>query len=102
MNEIADFTALLTTLGILALLVSVITQVTKELKFLRKIPTSLQVTVTSIAITEIAYFANASYNKIPIEWYCIAGALVGGFVVAFIAMFGWEKLSDLYGRFRKK
>ena len=43
MNEIADFTALLTTLGILAFLVSVITQVTKELKFLRKIPTSLQV-----------------------------------------------------------
>ena len=99
MNEIADFTALLTTLGILAFLVSVITQVTKELKFLRKIPTSLQVTVTSIAITEIA---NASYNKIPIEWYCIVGAVVGGFVVAFIAMFGWEKLSDLYGRFRKK
>lgn len=89
-------------LGMLAFLVSVITQVTKEIGVLKKIHTSLQVTVLSVVLTVVAYFAYISYSGTVISWYMIVGAIICGFVVAFVAMFGWEKLYELYNRFKKK
>lgn len=99
MNDIA---MLIAALGILAFLVSVITQVTKEIGILKRIHTSSQVTVLSIVLTVVAYFAYVSYSGIAIIWYMIVGAVICGFIVAFVAMFGWEKLGELYNRFKKK
>ncbi|MEE0930591.1 MAG: ribonuclease [Acutalibacteraceae bacterium] len=99
MNEIA---MLITALGVLAFLVSVITQVTKEIGVLKKIHTSLQVTVLSVVLTVVAYFAYVSYSGIAIIWYMVVGAVIAGFIVAFVSMFGWEKLYELYNRFKRK
>ena len=88
--------------GVLAFLVSVITQVTKEIGIFKRIHTSLQVTVLSVVLTVVAYFAYVSYSGITIIWYMIVGAIICGFIVAFVAMFGWEKLYELYNRFKKK
>lgn len=88
--------------GVLAFLVSVITQVTKEIGIFKRIHTSLQVTVLSVVLTVVAYFAYVSYSGIAIIWYMIVGAFICGFIVAFVAMFGWEKLYELYNRFKKK
>lgn len=93
---------LIVAVGVLAFLVSVITQVTKEIGILKRIHTSLQVTVLSIVLTVVAYFAYVSYSGITIIWYMIVGAIICGFIVAFVAMFGWEKLYELYNRFKKK
>ena len=32
----------------------------------------------------------------------ILAAIMAGFLVAFVAMYGWEKLSDLWTRFKKE
>lgn len=110
MYELSDFitivgfdeiATLATIIGTLAFVVSVITQVTKELWFLSKIPTSLQVIVLSIILTVFSYFAYVSAYQIEIQWYMIIGSVIIGFIVAFISMFGWEKLSSLYMRFKK-
>lgn len=33
-----------------------------------------------------------------ILWYMILAAIMAGFIVAFVAMYGWEKLTELWKR----
>jgi hypothetical protein len=93
---------LLTIIGVLAFLVSAITEVTKNVGFLKRIPTDLQVIVLSTALCLVAYFAYTSYFNVDIQWYYIAGCLIAAFIVAFVAMYGWEKMTALYKRFTNK
>ena len=85
----------------LAFVVSIITQVTKEVWFLAYIPTSLQVIVLSVTITVASYIAYAQYLYMQIHWYMIAASIIAGFFVAFVAMFGWDKMSEIYNRVKK-
>lgn len=87
-------------ISILVFLVSVITEVTKRLPFLNKIPTDLEVFVLSIGFTLAAAFIFASYKAIAITWYFILAAIIAGFFVAFVAMYGWTKLYELWQRFQ--
>lgn len=41
------------------------------------------------------------YIQTSILWYMILAAIIAGFIVAFVAMYGWEKLSELWTRFGK-
>lgn len=93
---------LLTIVGILAFLVSAITEVTKNLGFLAKIPTDLQVIVVSVLLCQVAYFAYTTAFSVEIQWYCVAGAFIAAFIVSFVAMYGWTKLTELFDRLRFK
>lgn len=95
-------TVLLSVVGILAFVISIITQLTKEISFLSKIPTALQVIVTSLAICLLAYFGYSAYAEIAIQWYYIVGTIIGSFIVSFISMNGWEKASEIYNSFKYK
>jgi|GEM_PF-507960 hypothetical protein len=86
-------------LGLLAFMISVITQATKGLGFLTKIPTKLQVLVLGIGLSLITYFAYVSYSKTIIVWYYIAGAVMVGIFAAVIASNGWEYFIGLFQRF---
>lgn len=90
---------ILAIIGVLAFMVSIITQVFKGVGFLAKIPTDILVVVLSIGITVAAFTAYMQYIQQVILWYMILAAIMAGFVVAFIAMFGWEKFSELWKRF---
>lgn len=92
---------LLTVIGMLAFTVSVITEVTKDVWIFKKIPTDLQVIVLSIILCQMAYFIYISYTKSQFQWYYCFIAFVAAFIVSFVAMYGWEKLTTLYGRFKK-
>lgn len=96
-----DMTVLLAVIGALAFMVSVITQVFKGVGVLSKIPTDILVFVLSIGITVTAFVAYMQYIQMTILWYMILAAIMAGFLVAFVAMYGWEKLSDLWSRFGK-
>lgn len=100
-NFINEVTMLSTVISLLAFVVSVITQVTKELYFLSKIPTSLQVIVLSVILTPASYIAYAQYIYMQIHWYMIVASIIAGFFVAFISMFGWDKLSEIYNRIKR-
>ena len=95
-------TLLIAIIGALAFMVSVITQVFKGVGVLSKIPTDILVFVLSIGLTVTAFIAYMQYIQQTIIWYMILAVIMAGFVVAFIAMYGWEKLSDLWARFNKK
>jgi hypothetical protein len=98
---VTNFAMLIAIVGILAFLVSVITEVTKNLGFLKRIPTDTQVIFVAILLCQVAYFAYTSYFSVEIQWYYIAGNFIAAFIVAFVAMYGWEKLTKLYDRFKK-
>ena len=95
----ANMTMILAVIGALAFMVSVITQVFKGVGVLSKIPTDILVFVLSIGITVMAFVAYMQYIQMAILWYMILAAIMAGFIVAFIAMYGWEKLSELWKRF---
>lgn len=94
-----NMTMILAVIGALAFMVSVITQVFKGVGVLSKIPTDILVFVLSIGITVVAFVAYMQYIQMTILWYMILAAIMAGFIVAFIAMYGWEKLSELWKRF---
>lgn len=94
-------TLLIAAIGILAFIVSLITQVFKGVGVLAKIPTDILVFILSIAITVVAFIAYMQYIKLVIIWYMYVAAVIAGFIVAFVAMYGWEKLSELWKRFYK-
>lgn len=96
-----NMTAILAVIGALAFIVSVITQVFKGVGVLPKIPTDILVLVLSIGITVTAFVAYMQYIQQTIIWYMILAAILAGFLVAFVAMYGWEKFAELWSRFKK-
>lgn len=97
----ANMTLILAVIGILAFLVSVVTQVFKGVWFLSMIPTDALVLVLSIGITVSTFVAYMQYIHMEILWYMILAAIMAGFIVAFVAMYGWEKLTELWKRMSK-
>ena len=98
---LSNMTVLIAVIGALAFCVSVITQVFKGVGFLAKLPTDALVFVLSIGITVAAFVAYMQYIQTSNLWYMILAAIIAGFIVAFVAMYGWEKLSELWTRFGK-
>ena len=96
----STFATILAVIGLLALIVSIITEVTKGVAILSKIPTNLQVIVLSITLTLVAYFAYISYSGSVIIWYYIVADIIAGFTVAYVTLYGWDKLAGLYKKFR--
>lgn len=87
--------------GMLAMLVSLITELIKNVGFFKRVPTDALVIVLSIVLSVVAYFAGAAYFAVPAYWYEVVGVVFGGFVVAYIAMYGWTKFTDLFNRFKQ-
>lgn len=98
---LSNMTVLIAVIGALAFCVSVITQVFKGVGFLAKLPTDALVFVLSIGITVAAFVAYMQYIHMEILWYMILAAIMAGFIVAFVAMYGWEKLTELWKRMSK-
>ena len=98
---LTNMTLLIAVIGVLAFIVSLITQVFKGVGVLSKLPTDILVLVLSIGITVTAFMAYMQYIQQVIIWYMIIAAILAGFIGAFVAMYGWEKLSELWKRFYK-
>ena len=97
----ANMTTILAVIGALAFMVSVITQVFKGVGVLAKIPTDILVFVLSIGMTVTAFVAYMQYIQQTILWYMILAAVLAGFLVAFVVMYGWEKFAELWNRVKK-
>lgn len=99
---ISNTSAILIAVAVICTLISVITEFTKELGFLNKIPTSLQVLVLSIIICTIAFFAYISYANIAFVWYYLVAVIFAAFIVAIICCKGWDYLLEIWKRFYRK
>lgn len=93
--------AIIGILGTLAFVVSIVTELLKELPGIKKVPTKAFVIILSLIITLVALFIYVAYAKIPLLWYYVVLAVFAAFVVAYISMYGWDTFSELKDRFIK-
>ena len=91
-------TYLLIAIGVMAFVVSVITQVVKSWPGLDKIPTSAVVIVLSLVLCPAAFLALMAWQKQPITWYMVFACMIAAFVVALVAMDGWERIKEIWER----
>lgn len=95
MTVVTNYAAtLLTVIAILVALTNIVVEVLKKLTW-NKIPTDLLAIIVAVALTMLAFFAWASYAGITVLWYYIAAAIVVGLMVAYAAMFGFDKLKEI-------
>ncbi len=89
-------------IGALAFLVSVITQVIKEMPGLKNIQTNVVALVVSLILCPLAVIILCIYLQIVIIWYYIVGAVIAAFIVYLVATGGWEKVSEMWNRTKYK
>lgn len=92
--EFINIATLMTFVGFATVLTNIIVQVVKKATW-DKIPTNLVALVVAVLLTMAVFFAFAQTQSIKITWYLIVAALVVGFMVAYAAMFGYDKLKEI-------
>lgn len=93
--------SLMTIVGALAILVSIVVQFTKEL-VPDRVPTKFFVLVVSVLITIPSTLAYLNMKGMQIKFYLIVGSIALSFVVAFVSAYGWDEFKNLKDRFLKK
>lgn len=100
MFELANLTTLIMIIGILVGLTNIFTEVLK--KVWDNFPSSLLALVIALSLTLIAYFGYNTYNGFAVTWYYVIAAVVVGFMVAYAAMFGFDKLKEIVSSWQYK
>ena len=85
--------ALLLIVGVLVILTNIITEVLKKVLWDR-LPTNILAVIVALVLTLIAFFAVMEYLSVIVLWYYVAAAIVIAFMVAYAAMFGYDKLKE--------
>lgn len=102
-NEVMQYVSyLLIAIGVMAFIVSVITQVIKSWPGLSKLPTSAVVIVLSLILCPASFVAIMAWLKQPIVWYMVFSCMIAAFIVALVAMNGWERVREIWERTRYK
>ena len=92
-----DLTKIIPIIGILVALTNVIVQVLKKATW-DKLPTNVLALVIAMLLCLVAGIAYCQVNAISITWYLVAALIVLGFLVAYAAMFGFDKLQEIMNR----
>lgn len=95
-------TYILIAIGLLAFLVSAITQVIKEMPGLKNIQTNVVALVIALILCPLAVVILCIYLHMVIMWYYIVGAVIAAFIVYLVATGGWEKISEMWNRTKYK
>ena len=85
---------LLIVVAVATVLVNIVVEVLKKITW-DLIPTNLLAFIVAETITLLAFFAICQVRGIPVVWYMVAAAVVLGLIVAYAAMFGFDKLREL-------
>lgn len=93
MNYSELISQLLMIVGILVIFVNIVTEVTKKIyNFKSAQSVNIFVTLLSILFTVGSFIAYWQYNHMALSWYIIVAFVIVGFMVAYSAMFGFDKL----------
>ena len=91
--EMIDISMLLTIIGVLTAVTNIVVEVLKKVTY-SIIPTEFLAVIVAEILTIIAYMAYCNKCGIVTVWYFNVAAVVVGFMVAYAAMFGFEKLKE--------
>lgn len=91
--ENIDIGIILVIVGALMALTNIIAEVLKKLLWDR-LPTNILVVIIAQALTLATGAAYAQITGVEVLWYYVVAAVVLGFLVAYAAMFGFDKLKQ--------
>lgn len=89
-----ELATIITIVGILVALTNIIVEVAKKATW-DKLPTNIVALIVSQVLTIVAGVAYCQINEIQIMWYIIVALVIIGFMVAYAAMFGFDKLKEI-------
>ena len=89
-----ELSALITVIGVLVALTNIVVQVLKTSTW-EKMPTNLLALIVAEVLTIGTGVAYCQINGVRLVWYLIAALIVVGFMVAYAAMFGFDKLKEI-------
>ena len=89
-------------IGMLAFLVSAITQVIKEMPALKNIQTNAVALVTALILCPVSVIIACQYFNIVITWYYVFASFIAAFIVYLVSTGGWEKVSAMWNRTKYK
>lgn len=89
-----DLSIIIAIIGVLVALTNIIVEVTKKATW-DKLPTNVLALIVAIVLTLAAGIAYFQIKALPLTWYVIAALIVLGFMVAYAAMFGFDKLREI-------
>ena len=92
--SVVDISVLITLLGVLVALTNIIVEVLKKVTY-DKLPTNVVAVLVAIVLTILAGLALFQIKGIAVTWYLILALVVLGFMVAYAAMFGFDKLKEI-------
>lgn len=84
--------------GVLAFIVSIITQVIKEMPVLKNIQTNAVALAVALILCPVAVVVACQYFKIVIEWYYVFASFIAAFIVYLVSTGGWERVSEMWNR----
>ncbi len=91
-------TYMLAAIGVAAFMVSLITQVIKEMPGLKKIQTNVVALAVSLILCPLLVVIVCQYLKIVIVWYYVFASFLAAFVVYLVSTGGWEKIAEMWNR----
>lgn len=89
-----EISVLIAIVGVLVALTNIIVEVVKKSTW-DKLPTNVLAFIVAEALTLAAGFAYFQIKTLPIAWYVVVAFVVVGFMVAYAAMFGFDKLKEI-------
>lgn len=89
---------ILIAIGAMAFLVSVITQLIKELPWFKKVPTAVLVFVLALVLCPVSFLALMAWMSEPVTWYMMFACMMAAFIVALVALDGWERIKSIWDR----
>lgn len=94
MESVLNWSVIISIIGVLV--VQVLKKVTWD-----KLPTNALAMIVLLVLTLGAFFAYCSIKGIAVVWYMVFAAVVLAFMVAYAAMFGFDKLKEALGQIHK-
>ena len=91
--EMFNLSMFLTCLGVLTAITNIIVEVLKKVTY-NIIPTEFLAVIVAEVLTIVLYIAYCNKCGIVTVWYFNVAAVVVGVMVAYAAMFGFEKLKE--------
>lgn len=89
-----DLSVIIAIVGALVALTNIITEVIKKVTW-DKLPTNILALIVSEALTIAAGIAYFQANEITVAWYGYVALVILGVLVAYAAMFGFDKLKEI-------
>lgn len=95
MENMMNESVFISIIGVLVVLSNLVVQVIKKTVW-TKLPTNILVLAVSMVLTLGTFFAYCQIKTIDVVWYMVLAAVVLAFMVAYAAMFGYDKLMEAF------